>query len=243
MNEILRKCLAEAIGTFAIVFFGCGSIIVLSNTPGSHMAVNVVFGLTVAVMIYSLGHVSSAHFNPAVTIGLASGGLFPWRQVGPYILAQVLGGFAASGLHAAFLPVQSAEQSFGATGSVFSPLSTVAFEGLLTFFLVLVICGSATDERAPKGFAGLAIGFTVMLCGLFAGPLTGNSLNPARSLAPAAFSGQLGSVTPYLLGPILGGTIAVQVYRLLRGGQTGPNAASLETNPGTSLLNTETVSK
>jgi glycerol uptake facilitator-like aquaporin len=109
--------------------------------------------------------------------------------------------------------------------------------------LVIVICGSATDDRASKGFAGLAIGFTVMLCGLFAGPLTGNSLNPARSLAPALFSGHTGSVLPYVIGPLLGGIVAVQVYRIMRAPHEGPNAVSLETNPGTSRLSTETVSK
>lgn len=248
MDSLPQRCVAEAIGTFAIVFFGCGSLVVLkSATHGdSHVAVNMAFGLVVAAMIYCFGHVSGAHFNPAVTLGLSTGGYFSWKDSFPYVLSQCSGAVLASVLHFCFLGEAATNAAFGATRSTIAPAPTMVLEGVLTFFLVLVIAGSAIDQRAPRGFAGLAIGFVVLVSGLFAGPITGNSLNPARSLAPALMSGQLGAVWPYVFGPIMGGVLAVQTYKFMRApgvGHSGPNAASEDTNPGTSRRKTETVSK
>jgi len=218
LSTLVQRCIAEGIGTFAIVFFGCGAIIVLdpANNPGSHLAVNAVFGLTVATMIYSLGHICKAHFNPAVTIALATGKLFSWREVPAYLVAQILGAAIASLTHASLLPQQAFATGFGYTEPKIGTFPTMILEALLTFFLMFVIVATATDKRASPGFPGLAIGSTVTLCGLFAGPLTGNSLNPARSLAPAIFAGKIPTLLPYFIGPIVGAIVAVIVYQFLR---------------------------
>lgn len=216
---MLRRCVAEFLGTFAIVFFGCGAIATLaSHGVAGHLAINAVFGLTVAFAIYALGHVSAAHFNPAVTVAFAAGRHFPWREVPGYIIAQVLGAVAASGLHAAFFADQAREVSFGATLPALDLARTLAVEVVMTFFLMLVIVSVATDKRANPAIPGIAIGMTVAVCGLFAGPLTGSSLNPARSLAPSLFAGgtALSTVWVYLVGPVIGACLAAWTYAYVR---------------------------
>lgn len=216
-----RRYAAEALGTFAIVFFGCGSIASFGNGGGvaGHVGVNLVFGLTVGAMIYALGHISAAHFNPAVTIGFATVRRFPWKYVPGYVFAQLAGAVLASGLHALLLPAQAASASFGATMPHIDALRSAGIETVLTFALMLVIVSVATDKRVNEAVAGLAIGSTVALCGLFGGPLTGCSMNPARSLGPALFAGggALTSYWVYLFGPVVGAILGSLAYEAIRG--------------------------
>lgn len=207
-----RRLAAEFLGTFAIVFFGCGAI----ATGGSPLAVNAVFGLVVAAAVYALGHISAAHFNPAVSVAFALAGRFPWRAVAPYVSAQAFGAVAASSSQAFLFGERVAAVRYGATLPHVDPLRTLGIEAILTFFLMLVVASVATDRRTDGAVPGLAIGMAVAACGLFGGPLTGCSMNPARSLGPALFAGSV--FWPYLLGPTLGAGAAALVYEAIRGG-------------------------
>ena len=210
-----KRSLAEAIGTFTLVFAGCGSIMVAERFPGAVPpgAIPLVFGLAVTVMIYAVGHISGAHFNPAVTLAFAVGRHFPVKDVLYYWLAQFAGALAASGALTLLLPIGRA---YGTTYSSVHPPQALAWEGVLTFFLMFVIMAVATDTRAEGTMAGAAIGATVMLAAFVGGPVTGASLNPARSLAPALFQGQLGQMWIYVLGPVLGAVAAALLYNYLR---------------------------
>lgn len=210
----MRCYVAELIGTFAIVLFGCGAVMVLPASDGKYLGVNVVFGLVVAAMIYSFGHVSGAHFNPAVTLGSAVVGRFPWRCAVGYWVSQFAGAILAS----VCLWAIGNGKSFGATVPSISLSGAILVEALMTFFLMLVIVATATDKRAACGWAGAAIGATVLICGIFAGSLTGNSLNPARSLGPALFQADgLSYLWIYFAGPCLGAIIAAMTYKWLAG--------------------------
>lgn len=207
--------MAEAIGTFILVFAGTGAIMInqLSNGAITHLGISFVFGAVVAALIYTLGHISGAHFNPAVTLGFWVSGFFPRQHVLGYILAQSLGAVGASTLlRIAFGSIAN----LGATLPM-SPHWPQPFilEVVLTFILMLVILGSGLDRRAPIGFAGLAIGLTVGLEATFMGPVTGASMNPARSLGPALVGGLWQYHWVYWLAPILGAQLAVLVYRPL----------------------------
>lgn len=210
------RAVAELLGALAIVLFGCGAVAV-SETLGPPELVAwapLIFGATVAMMIYALGHVSGAHFNPAVTLALALAGRFSWKEVPLYIVAQILGGVLGCVLIFLFVPET---QTYGATVMSISPMAALGVEAVLTFFLVLVIISMATDDRAARPLAGLAIGLTVMVGSTFGGPLTGASMNPARSIGPALFQNELGGLEIYLLGPLLGGAMAAFLYEFLRG--------------------------
>jgi MIP family channel proteins len=211
----LRPALAEAVGTFALVFAGCGAIMVSERFPGSVApgAVAVVFGLVVAAMIYAVGHISGAHFNPAVTLGFAVVGRFPKKDVALYWAAQFLGALAAIGALDLLLPKGA---GFGATVPAVPALAALGWEAVLTFFLMFVIIAVATDTRAHGPVAGIAIGATVCLDAFFGGPVTGASMNPARSLAPALFQGQGAVVWVYFVGPAVGAVAAAFTYEGLR---------------------------
>lgn len=206
---------AEAIGTFILVFAGTGAVMVnqISNGALTHLGVSFVFGAVVAALIYTLGHISGAHFNPAVTLAAWAGGLFPKAQVLPYVLAQAIGAVLASGLLLlSFGPVAN----LGATLPLQNNwLQACVLETVLTFVLMLVILGSGLDRRAPTGFAGVAIGLTVGLEAVCMGPITGASMNPARSLGPAVVANLWQHHWLYWVGPILGAQLAVMVYRYL----------------------------
>lgn len=219
-NTLRARCLAEGLGTFAIVFFGCGAIATLQGDPNARLMVNAVFGMVVAAAIYALGHVSAAHFNPAVTLGFAFVGRFPRREVPSYLAAQFGGAILASALHAYLIGIQARAALYGATVPTTDPLRTICLEAILTFFLMLVIVSVATDSRVHGAIPGLAIGMTVALCGLFGGPISGCSMNPARSLAPALFAGgpALTACPLYFLGPILGALVAARTYEAMREG-------------------------
>lgn len=213
-----QEALAEGIGTFILVFAGTGSVIVnsISNGAVTHLGISFVFGAVVAALIYGMGHLSGAHFNPAVTLGFWASGFFPKRRVLPYIVAQILGAIAASGL---LLISLGSVANLGATlplnGNWFQSL---VLEIVLSFILMFVILGSGLDRRAHVGFAGLAIGLTVGLEAAFMGPITGASMNPARSFGPAVVAGIWQHHWIYWIAPILGAQLAVMVYRQLSHG-------------------------
>lgn len=208
------KYLAEILGTFAIVFCGTGAIIINQETAGAitHVGVAITFGLIVMCMIYALGNISGAHFNPAVTLAFALFNKFKWKQVLPYVMSQTLGAFAASTLLRLLFP---ANKLLGATlpSGVWS--QTFIFEFILTFLLMLVILHVANGSKEQGMFAGLAIGATVLLEAMFAGPICGASMNPVRSLAPAVVSGHTQYLWVYLTATVFGALSAVPVWKLL----------------------------
>jgi MIP family channel proteins len=210
--------IAEGIGTFIMVFAGTGAVIVneLSDGAITHLGISAIFGAVVAAMIYAVGHISDAHFNPAVTLGFWQSGFFKTRMVLPYIVAQVVGAIAASFL---LMLCFGKVANMGATLPLNDQwLQAFILEVVLTFVLMFVILGSGLDRRAPIGFAGLAIGLTVGLEAACMGKITGASMNPARSFAPALVAGIWQHHWLYWLAPILGAQLAVIVYRHISNG-------------------------
>ncbi|MFB2936523.1 MIP/aquaporin family protein [Aerosakkonemataceae cyanobacterium BLCC-F154] len=208
-----REAVVEAIGTFILVFAGTGAIMVNQISKGAitHLGISFVFGAVVAALIYGLAHISGAHFNPAVTLGFAATGVFSKHKILPYILAQILGAIAASA---------ALRLSFGRIAKLGATLplngnwrQSLVLETILTFILMFVILGSGFDRRAHIGFAGIAIGLTVGLEAAFMGPITGASMNPARSFGPAFIGGFWQHHWIYWIAPILGAQLAVIIYR------------------------------
>ncbi len=226
-STTLQRAAAEAVGTFGLVFAGCGAIIINAVSGGTvgHLGIGLTFGLIVMTMIYATGHISGAHFNPAVTLAFAATRHFPLALVPIYLGAQFGGAVAASvALRLLFgdvahlgttLPSGSVGQSFG-------------LEAVLTFFLMFVIISVATDTRAVGQAAAIAIGGTVGLEALFAGPISGASMNPARSLAPALVSGTWQDQWIYLVAPVIGAVTGALVYQFVRG---HPPTDRLQTTP------------
>lgn len=210
----MRRGLAEFLGTFTLVFAGTGAIVVNQVQSGvvTHPGIAAVFGLVVMAMIYTLGDVSGAHLNPAVTLAFTAAGRFPGRQVPIYLGAQCLGAIAASALLAYLFPEA---KTLGATLPAGSAVQSFTFEVILTLILMLVILQVSTGAREKGITAGLAIGATVGLEALFAGPICGASMNPARSLGPALVSGRLAEVWIYLIAPTLGALLAIPLHRIL----------------------------
>lgn len=211
----MKKYIAEVIGTFALVFCGTGAIVINQESSGviTHVGIAFTFGLIVMAMIYALGSVSGAHLNPAVTIAFAVAKRFSAKEVLPYILSQVAGAlFASVTLHFLF----PANDLLGATMPAGSETQSLILEFILTFFLMLVIMQVATGSKEQGMFAGLAIGSTVLLEAMFAGPICGASMNPARSLSPAIVSGHLEHMWIYLIGPIAGAIATVGIWHVLK---------------------------
>ncbi len=219
-KEMLRRYGAECMGTFALVFFGCGTRAMIGDTQNfaGILVVHMAFAFVVAAMIYTLSHISSAQFNPAITLGFAISRRFPWRCVLPFWLAQFIGAILASSFHALLLPEKAAAVHFGATTPKIDIIPALIIEVVLTFFLMLVSMASATDKRFKRSDSGLTVGFTILAAGLFANSLSGASMNPARSLGPALFAGRsaLSVVWIYLLAPAVGAMLGAFVYEVMR---------------------------
>ena len=209
----MNKYLAEFIGTFALVFCGTGAIIINHQTGAvTHVGIAITFGLIVMAMIYALGNVSGAHLNPAVTIAFSLAKRFPTNQIAPFVSSQLLGAISAS-LVLRFLFPQ--DQLLGATIPSGNSMQSFVLEFILTFFLMLVIINVATGSKEQGMFAGLAIGATVLLEAMFAGPICGASMNPARSLAPALISGTFEHLWIYIVAPISGASLAIPLFHFL----------------------------
>ena len=213
------KYAAEMIGTFALVFAGTGAIVINDVSQGAvtHVGVAMTFGLVVMTMIYAVGDVSGAHLNPAVTAGFWAAGRLPGRHVGPYVLSQAAGGLLAS---AALRAMFGNRASLGASLPAGPALQSFVLEAILTALLMFVILSVATGPKEQGIMAGIAVGGVIAFEAAFAGPISGASMNPARSLAPAVVSGNLSAVWIYLLAPTAGALIAVPCWRLTRGALT-----------------------
>ena len=213
----MKNNLSELVGTYILVFAGCGAIVVQNLTSAlGHVGIALVFGLVVTAIIYTFGHISGAHLNPAVTISFTlTKELTPKEALG-YIVSQIVGALLAVGsLALLFLEENKTIQELGYYGATLprgSQIQSFFFELILTFILMLVIYGSAIHGKAVKSFAGLAIGFTVGVEAMFAGPITGASMNPARSIAPAFVSGNVEALWLYVVAPILGAVLAGWFY-------------------------------
>jgi aquaporin NIP len=209
-----RNYFSEYMGTFAMVFCGTGAIVINQVSGGviTHLGIAITFGLVVAAMIFALGDVSGAHMNPAVTLSFAVSRRFPWKEVVPYITAQLLGALTASIL----LRLMFAQNEFlGATKPVGSDLQSFVLEVILTMILVLVIFNVSTGSREKGITAAIAIGGVVGLEALFAGPICGASMNPFRSLAPAIISGHYESIWVYLTAPLVGAGLGLWSHQIL----------------------------
>jgi len=212
----LNKYAAEAIGTFALVFAGCGAIVIndISGGAVTHIGISLVFGLAVTAMIYSIGNVSGAHINPAVTIGFCAARRFPIREACLYIASQMGGAFAAVGILRLLFP---SHNTLGAT-LPFGPWHQAFFlEVALTFLLMFVILNVSTGSKEKGLMAGVAVGGVVAMAALFAGPISGASMNPARSLAPALLSGHTCYIWVYILAPLIGALAAAPTCRMIQG--------------------------
>jgi len=226
--RLLRSLVAEAIGTFALVFAGCGAIMVDAKTHAlGHVGVAISFGLVIMVMIYAVGHISGAHFNPAVTLAFATSRHFPAVRVPAYWAAQLAGALAAALVLRGSLGDIA---HVGATLPAGSDGQAFLWEAVLTFFLMFVITAVATDTRAVGEAAAIAIGATVGLDAMFGGPVTGASMNPARSLGPAIAAGDLTSVWVYLVAPPVGAVVAAAAYRFLRADPVAPTQTAVKTD-------------
>jgi aquaporin Z len=222
----MKKYAAEFIGTFWLVLGGCGSAVLAAGFPGvgiGLLGVSLAFGLTVLTIAYALGHISGAHLNPAVTIGLWTAGRFSSKEVLPYIVSQILGAlFAASILYVIATGNGNPIGDFAANGygehspGKFSMLAGIVTELVMTFIFLIVILG-ATDDEAPKGFAGISIGLALTLIHLVSIPVTNTSVNPARSISQALFVGDwaLSQLWLFILIPIAGAALAGVIYKAI----------------------------
>ncbi|MCI0362459.1 MAG: aquaporin [Phycisphaerales bacterium] len=209
----MNKLVAEFIGTFALVFAGAGAIIINGVSDGAvtHVGIALTFGLVVMVMVMAIGDVSGAHINPAVTIAFWASRRFPAKSVGPYVAAQVAGAFAASIMHRLMFPE---DRTLGATTPNGSDIQSFVLEFFLTAILMFVILMVTTGSKEKGLMAGIAIGGAIGLDAMFGGPISGASMNPARSLAPAVISGRFGSLWLYLAAPVSGALAAIPCWRL-----------------------------
>lgn len=207
-----KKCFAEFWGTFALVFAGTGAIVINDVTSGAitHVGIALTFGLVVLAMIYAVGDSSGAHINPAVTVAFWFSGRFPARHILPYIASQCLGAFAASGVLRLLFP---AHATLGTTLPAGSEIQSFILELILTFLLMFVILNVSTGAKEKGITAGMAVGAVIALEALFGGKISGASMNPARSLAPAIISGHVEHLWIYLTAPVLGAGLAIFACR------------------------------
>ncbi|MEI8279510.1 MAG: aquaporin [Bacteroidota bacterium] len=211
----MRKYIAELLGTYALVFAGTGAIIINQETNGTitHMGIAITFGLVVMSMIYTFGNISGAHLNPAVSIAFTMAKRFPAKLLVLYIGSQLIGALLASLTLKFLFPHNS---MLGSTMPSGSDMQSFILEVILTFFLMLVIFNVAHGSKEQGMFAGIAIGAVVALEALFAGPVCGASMNPARSFSPAIVSGHMNSLWIYLVAPIIGAVMAIPVFNFIK---------------------------
>ncbi len=222
--DLARRALAEGVATFALVFAGCGAIVadsVYDQALGT-VGIALAFGLVIMVMVYATGHLSGAHINPAVTLAFALTRHFPAREAVAYIAAQLAGAIAGALVLLAVWPDQPAD--LGATVPSVGTGSALVYEAILTALLMFVIMAVATDTRAVGAAAAIAIGGTVGLDALFGGPVTGASMNPARSIGPALVGATFGDLWIYIVGPVAGAGLGALAYQLVRGHDPGSRA-------------------
>lgn len=214
----LRRCVAEFLGTFLLVFAGTGAVVIGEVSGGGvgTLGVGLSFGLAVMAAIYAIGHVSGAHINPAVTVAFAMTRHFPWTHVPGYVAAQIAGASAAS---AVLLALFGDVAGLGVTAPSGTQLQAFVLEVVLTLFLMVVISAVATDVRAVGQAAAIAIGGYVALAATFAGPIAGASMNPARSFGPALLGGTWTHHWVYWVGPLLGAVAGAYLYRYVRAAQ------------------------
>jgi aquaporin NIP len=214
---LVRRALMEAIGAFALVVAGCGAIVTDATRDGAlgSVGISLVFGLIIMVMIYAGGHLSGAHYNPAVTVAFALGRHFPAREAVAYVAAQLVG--AVAGALLLLAAWTEAPADLGATVPTVAAETALLYEVVLSAFLMFVITAVATDTRAVGAAAAIAIGGTVALDALFGGPITGASMNPARSFGPALAAGQWTDFWVYVIGPLAGAAVGVFGYAAVRG--------------------------
>ena len=217
--QLWRRCAAEGFAAFALVFAGCGAIVTNAKYGEALGTVGIalVFGLVIMVMVYATGHLSGAHINPAVTLAFTLTRHFSLREAAAYIAAQLAGATAAALLLLAVWTDKPA--SLGATLPSVGAGSALVYEAVLSAFLMFVIMAVATDTRAVGAAAAIAIGGTIGLDALFGGPVTGASMNPARSFGPALVSGEWRDFWVYVVGPVAGAAIGALAYQLIRGPQ------------------------
>lgn len=231
--SLTKRLGAEFIGTFWLVFGGCGSAVLAAGFPElgiGFVGVSLAFGLSVLTMAYAVGHISGGHFNPAVTVGLWAGGRFPASDIIPYWIAQVVAAIVAA---AVLYLIASGQAGFDLAGGFasngygehspggYSLLSALVAEIVLTLFFLIIILGS-TDKRAPAGFAPIAIGLALTLIHLISIPVTNTSVNPARSTGPALFVGgwAMAQLWLFWVAPLIGGALGGLIYRRLGSEQT-----------------------
>lgn len=210
----MKNYIAEIIGTFSMIFCGCGAMVINDFTGGTitHPGVAITWGLIVMAMIYAFGDISGAHFNPAVSVGFAIAKKFSWNEVPKYIISQFIGAISASLLLLYLFP----ESDLGATLPAIEPLKVFVIELLLSFFLMVVIINVSTGSKEIGPIAGIAIGSVILLEAMFAGPLTKASMNPIRSLAPAFVLGNFTQLWVYLTAPFIGMFLAVYSCKLVK---------------------------
>lgn len=210
----MKKYLSEFIGTFSMIFCGCGAMVINDYTGGviTHPGVAITWGLIVMSMIYAFGDISGAHFNPAVTLSFAVAKKFSWKEVPMYMTSQFFGAITASIILLFLFP----KSDLGATIPIIEPLKVFVIELLLSFFLMVVIINVSTGSKEIGPIAGFAIGGVILLEAMFAGPLTKASMNPVRSLAPALVSGNFSHIWVYLTAPFLGMLLAVFSCKLVK---------------------------
>jgi aquaporin Z len=211
----MKKYVAEMIGTYALIFCGTGAIVINQQSQGTvtHAGIAITFGLVVMALIFAFGRLSGTHINPAVSIAFALADVFPKKEVLPYILSQLVGAFLASGTLRLMFPESV---GLGETIPAGSDMQSFILEVILTYILMLVILLVSQDEPSVSQYTAIAVGGVVLFEAMFAGPISGASMNPARSLAPALVAGNLKSLWVYLTAPTLGAILATFTWKYLK---------------------------